>query len=56
MIINNYSELLQGDKVRAKTAPGIIQAIDIETVATIRFYAGKTDYEISKRIEKLDNE
>ena len=22
----------------------------------VRFYAGKTDYEISKRIEKLDNE
>jgi hypothetical protein len=56
MIINNYSELLQGDKVRAKTPPEINQAIDIETAAMIRFYAGKTDYEISKRIEKLDNE
>jgi hypothetical protein len=56
MIINNYSELLQGDKVRAKTPPEINQAIDIEIAAMIRFYAGKTDYEISKRIEKLDNE
>jgi hypothetical protein len=56
MIINNYSQLLQGDQVRAKTPPEINQAIDIETAAMIRFYAGKTDYEISKRIEKLDNE
>jgi|ERR1035437_818704 hypothetical protein len=56
MIINNYSELLQGDKVRAKTPPEINQAIDIEIAVMIRFYASKTDYEISKRIEKLDNE
>ena len=56
MIINNYSQLLQGDQVRAKTPPEINQAIDIETAAMIRFYAGKTDYEIGKRIEKLDNE
>jgi hypothetical protein len=56
MVINNYSQLLQGDQVRAKTPPEINQAIDIETAAMIRFYAGKTDYEISKRIEKLDNE
>lgn len=56
MTINNYSELLQGDKVRAKTPPEINQAIDIEIATMIRFYEGKTDYEISKRIEKLDNE
>ena len=54
--MSNYSELLRGDKVRAKTPPEINQAIDIETAAMVRFYAGKTDYEISKRIEELDNE
>ena len=56
MVMSNYSELLRGDKVRAKTPPEINQAIDIETAAMVRFYAGKTDYEISKRIEELDNE
>jgi hypothetical protein len=56
MVINNYSELLQSDKVRAKTPPEINQAIDIETAAIVRFYAGKTEDEISKRIEMLDKE
>ena len=56
MVMSNYSELLRGDKVRAKTPPEINQAIDIETAAIVRFYAGKTDYEISKRIEELDKE
>ena len=56
MSINNYSELVLGDKVRAKTPPEINQVIDIETAAIVRFYAGKTDYEISKRIEELDKE
>jgi hypothetical protein len=56
MVINNYSELVRGDKVRAKTPPEINQAIDIETAAIIRFYAGKTDYEITKRIEELEKE
>jgi hypothetical protein len=44
MVMNNYSEFLRGDKVRAKTPPEINQAIDIETAAIVRFYAGKTDY------------
>ena len=56
MVMNNYNEFLWGDKVRAKTPPEINQAIDIETAAIVRFYAGKTDYEISKRIEELGNE
>jgi hypothetical protein len=56
MVMNNYSEILQTDKVRAKTPPEINQAIDIETAAIVRFYAGKTEYEISRRIEELDNE
>ncbi|MCO5382683.1 MAG: DUF2892 domain-containing protein [Methanosarcina barkeri] len=56
MVMSNYSEFLQGDKVRAKTPPEINQVIDIETAAIVRFYAGKTDYEISKKIEELDNE
>jgi hypothetical protein len=56
MVMNNYNEILQTDKVRAKTPPEINQAIDIETAAIVRFYAGKTDYEISRRIEELDNE
>ncbi len=56
MEINNYSELLQSDKVRAKTPPEINQAIDIETAAIVKFYAGKTEDEISKRIEVLDKE
>ena len=56
MVMSNYSELLRGDKVRAKTPPEINKAIDIETAAMVRFYASKTDYEISKRIEELDNE
>ena len=54
--MNNFSGFLRGDKVRAKTPPEINQIIDIETATIVRFYAGKTDYEISKRIEELDNE
>jgi hypothetical protein len=54
--MNNYSELLQGDKVRAKTFPEINQMIDIETASMIWFYASKTEYEINKRIEELDRE
>jgi hypothetical protein len=56
MVMNKYSELLQGDKVRAKTLPEINQIIDIETAAMIRFYASKTECEINKRIEELDRE
>ena len=51
MVIKNYGELIRRDKVRAKTPPEINKAIDIEKAAMVRFYAGKTDYEISKRIE-----
>jgi hypothetical protein len=56
VVISNYSEFLRGDKVRAKTPHEINQEIDIETAAIIRFFADKTDYEISKRIEGLDKE
>lgn len=55
-MINNYSELIRGDRVRANTLPEINQAIDTEIAATVRFYAGKTDYEITKRIKELDLE
>lgn len=55
-MINNYSELIRGDRVRANTPPEINQAIDTEIAATVRFYAGKTDYEITKRIKELDLE
>lgn len=52
----DYSELIRGDRVRANTPPEINQAIDTEIAAMVRFYASKTDYEISKRIEELDME
>ena len=55
-MINTYSELIQGDRVRANTLPEINLAIDTEIAATVRFYAGKTDYEIAKRIKELDQE
>lgn len=56
MVINNYSELIRGDRVRANTLPEINQAIDMEIAATVRFYASKTEYEITKRIKELDLE
>jgi hypothetical protein len=56
MVINNYSEIIRGDRVRANTPPEINQAIDTEIAATVRFYASKTNYEIGKRIEELDKE
>lgn len=56
MGMSNYSELIRGDRVRANTPPEINQAIDTEIAATVRFYASKTEYEIGKRIEELDNE
>ena len=56
MGINNYSELLKGDKVRANTSPEINRAVDNEIAAMVRYYAGKTDYEINRRIEQLDKE
>ncbi len=54
--MSNFSELVRGDRVRANTPPEINQAIDTEIAATVRFYAGKTDYEIGKRIEELNME
>lgn len=54
--MNDYSELIRGDRVRANTPPEINQAIDTEIAASVRFYASKTDYEISKRIIELDSE
>jgi hypothetical protein len=56
MIISNYSELIWGDRVRANTPPEINQAIDTEIAASVRYYAGKTNYEITRRIEELDLE
>ncbi|WP_410507480.1 hypothetical protein RSJ42_11755 [Methanosarcina hadiensis] len=52
----DFREFVKGDRVRASTPPEINEAIDREIAATIRFYAGKTGYEISKRIEELNNE
>jgi hypothetical protein len=54
--MNYYSELVGGDRVRANTPSEINRAIDMEIAAMVRFYASKTDYEISKRIEELDME
>ena len=56
MVINDYSELIRGDRVRANTPPEINQAIDTEIAASVRFYASKTNYEITKRINELDLE
>jgi len=55
-VIIDFREFVRGDRVRANTPPEINEAIDREIAATVRFYAGKTDYEISKRIEELNNE
>lgn len=55
-MITDFGELVRGDRVRARTSPEINEAIDREIAASVRFYAGKTHYEISKRIEELDNE
>ncbi len=56
MVINNYNELIRGDRVRANTPSEINQAIDTEIAATVRFYASKTNYEITRRIKELDLE
>lgn len=55
-MITDFGELVRGDRVRAHTSPKINEAIDREIAASVRFYAGKTHYEITKRIEELDNE
>jgi hypothetical protein len=56
MEMSNYSELVRGDRVRANTPPEVNQTIDTEIAATVRFYASKTDYEITRRIKELDME
>jgi hypothetical protein len=56
MVMDDYSNLIRGDRVRANTPPEINQAIDIEIAATVRFYASKTNYEINKKIKELDFE
>lgn len=56
MRMNDYSELVRGDRVRANTPPEINKAMDTEIAASVRFYASKTDYEISRRIKELDLE
>lgn len=55
-MITDFREFIRGDRVRANTPPEINEAIDREIAATVRFYAGKTRYEISKRIEELNSE
>lgn len=55
-MITDFREFVRGDRVRASTPPEVNEAIDLEIASTVRFYAGKTDYEISKRIEELNNE
>ncbi|WP_440947334.1 hypothetical protein ACSAZL_03400 [Methanosarcina sp. T3] len=55
-MITDFGEFIRGDRVRAHTSPEINEAIDREIAATVRFYADKTHYEISKRIKELDNE
>lgn len=51
-----YGELVRGDRVRANTPREINEAINTKIAATVKFYADKTGYEISKRIEELDHE
>lgn len=51
-----FGELVRGDRVRANTPREINEAIDSKIASTVRFYADKTDYEISKRIGDLDHE
>ncbi|AGF95966.1 MULTISPECIES: hypothetical protein [Methanosarcina] len=55
-MIADFREIIKGDRVRANTPPEINEAIDREIAASVRFYAGKTDYEISRRIEELCSE
>jgi hypothetical protein len=52
----DFGEFVRGDRVRANTPPEINEAIDCEIATTVRFYTGKTDYEISRKIEELDHE
>lgn len=52
----NYNELIQGDRVREHTPSEINLAIDTDIAASVRFYAGKSSYEISQRIEELNKE
>jgi hypothetical protein len=54
--VNDYNELVRGDRVRENTPSKINQAIDNEIAASVRFYTGKTDYEITRRIKVLDAE
>jgi len=52
----DYSKLIRGDRVRSHSPPKINPAIDSEIAASLRFYAGKSNYKISNRIEELDTE
>jgi hypothetical protein len=56
MVINDYNDLVRGDRVRANTPPKINQAIDTEIATTVRFYADKSDHEISEKIKELNLE
>jgi hypothetical protein len=55
-VITDFREFIRGDKVRANSPPEINEAIDREIAVTVRLYAGKSRYEITKRIEELNNE
>ena len=55
-MLTDFRELIRGDRVRARTRPEVNEAIDCEIAATAMFYADKSEYEISKRIEELDKE
>lgn len=41
MVINTYSEIIRGDRVRANTLPEINQAIDMEIAEQFGFMQAK---------------
>jgi len=55
-LVIEFGELVSGDRVRDNTPREINETIDAEIAETVRFYADKTYYEISERIEELNHE
>lgn len=51
-----FEELVRGDRVRANTPDDINEAIDSEIAESAKFYATRTNYEISEKIEELNYE
>jgi hypothetical protein len=47
---------IEGDRVRANTAPEVNRRIDERIERSIRHYAGQTKQEISRRIQELEQE